>query len=74
MIEVELDRLIDAGVLNSAVRDGAELAVWAAVHGLGTLLADRLMMLASPEAADLQTERLLRAVLAGLAQGVTTAA
>ncbi|MFF1279114.1 TetR/AcrR family transcriptional regulator [Streptomyces marokkonensis] len=67
VIEAELDRLVDAGVLSKAARDGAGCTVWAAVHGLGTLLADKLVSLADTEVADLHTERLLRAVLAGLA-------
>ncbi|MER5219540.1 TetR/AcrR family transcriptional regulator [Streptomyces flaveus] len=68
VIEAELDRLVATGALNATARPGAEFAIWAAVHGLATLLADGLMILDGPEAADLQTERLLRAVLTGLTQ------
>lgn len=67
VIEAELDRLVATGALNATARPGAEFTIWAAVHGLATLLADGLMILDGPEAADLQTERLLRAVLTGLA-------
>ncbi|NUW35683.1 TetR/AcrR family transcriptional regulator [Nonomuraea sp. SMC257] len=68
VVEAELDRLVAVGALNAAARPGAEFAVWAAMHGLATLLADGLMTLDGPEAADLQAERLLRAVITGLTQ------
>lgn len=35
-----LDELVDRGVLDPSRRPGAEIAVWAAVHGLATLLLD----------------------------------
>ncbi|WP_113699388.1 TetR/AcrR family transcriptional regulator [Nonomuraea lactucae] len=66
VLDAELDRLVEAGTLSAEARPGAEFVVWTAIHGLATLLADGLMILDSPEAADLQTERTLRAVLAGL--------
>jgi AcrR family transcriptional regulator len=35
-----LDEMVEHGVLDAARRPGAEIAVWAAVHGLATLLLD----------------------------------
>ncbi|MDF5758888.1 TetR/AcrR family transcriptional regulator [Spongiactinospora sp. TRM90649] len=68
VIDAELDRLVAIGALDAARREGADFVVWAAVHGLAGLLADGLLILDGPEAADLQTERLMRAVLTGLTQ------
>ncbi|GAA2127422.1 TetR/AcrR family transcriptional regulator [Streptomyces synnematoformans] len=66
VIDAELDRLAEAGELSAAARPAAEFAVWAAVHGVATLLTDGLMALDPPQAADLQTERVVQAVLTGL--------
>ncbi|TDD39957.1 TetR/AcrR family transcriptional regulator [Actinomadura sp. KC06] len=68
VLDAELDRLVEIGDLSAEARSGAEFAVWAAVHGLAALLADGLMTLDGPEAADLHTKRLVQAVLTGLAQ------
>jgi AcrR family transcriptional regulator len=68
VLDEELDRLVAAGVLGAAARPGADFVLWAAVHGLAVLLADGLMTLDGPQAADRETERVVRAVLAGLAQ------
>ncbi len=68
VLDAELDRLVEIGELNAEARPGAEFAVWTAVHGLATLLADGLMILDGSEAADLQTKRVVQAVLTGLAQ------
>jgi AcrR family transcriptional regulator len=45
----------------------ADFLVWAAMHGLAMLLADGLMRLDGPAAVDEETERLIAAVLDGLA-------
>ena len=68
VLAAELDRLADAGGLPATARPGAEYVVWAAVHGLATLLADGLVHLGSQRAVDREVERLVRAVLTGLAQ------
>ncbi|WP_181785866.1 TetR/AcrR family transcriptional regulator [Streptomyces phytophilus] len=68
VIDAELDRLAEAGGLVPGARPAAEFAVWAAVHGVATLLADGLMRLDTPEAAGEQTERVVEALLTGLAQ------
>jgi AcrR family transcriptional regulator len=68
VLVAELDRLVDVGVLTASARPGAEFVVWAAVHGLTTLLADGLIRLDSQRAVDREVERLVRAVLTGLAQ------
>jgi AcrR family transcriptional regulator len=64
----ELDHLVDSGDLPVAARQGAETAIWAAVHGLATLLADGIIQLEDPEGVDRTTERLIRATLTGLSQ------
>ncbi|GHC46061.1 hypothetical protein [Streptomyces flavofungini] len=51
-----------------AARPGADFVIWTAVHGLATLLADGLITVDDPQAADRQTERVVRAVLTGLRQ------
>lgn len=66
VLTAELDRLVDVGALTPAVRPGAEFTVWAALHGLATLLGHGLMCLDDARAVDRQTERLIRAVLTGL--------
>lgn len=67
VIDAELDRLVGAGALPASCRPGAEFVIWVAVHGLATLLIDGLMSLDGPHAVDLEAERVVRAVLAGLA-------
>jgi len=67
MLPAELDRLADAGGLPASARPGAEFVFWAAMHGLAVLLADGLVCLDSPQAIDREAERVLRAVLTGLA-------
>jgi hypothetical protein len=47
---------------------GAEFVVWAAVHGVAILLLDGLIRLDSQKAVDREVERVVRAVVAGLAQ------
>jgi AcrR family transcriptional regulator len=68
VLDAELDRLVDVGGLTAAARPGAEFVVWAAVHGLATLLIDGLIHLDNPVAVERQAERLVAAVLTGLAQ------
>ncbi|MUN35220.1 TetR/AcrR family transcriptional regulator [Actinomadura litoris] len=66
-LTVELDRLLAGGGLPPSARPGAEFLFWAAVHGLATLLMDGLVRLDGPRAVETEAERLVRAVLAGLA-------
>ncbi|MFI6486222.1 TetR/AcrR family transcriptional regulator [Streptomyces sp. NPDC050564] len=68
VLDAELDRLVEAGALPTSARPGADFVVWAAIHGLATLLADGLAHLDSPEAIARETERVVRAVLTGLRQ------
>jgi len=68
VLVAELDRLVDVGGLTISARPGAEFVVWAAVHGLATLLADGLIRLDGRRAVDREAERLVQAVLTGLAQ------
>ncbi|MGV9248780.1 TetR/AcrR family transcriptional regulator [Streptomyces sp. NPDC003710] len=68
VLDAELDRLVDAGCLTVSARPGAEFVIWAAVHGLATLLADGLISLEGTQAVDREAERVVRAVLSGLTQ------
>ncbi|MGW3149540.1 TetR/AcrR family transcriptional regulator [Streptomyces sp. NPDC001177] len=68
VLDAELDRLVEAGCLTVSARPGAEFVVWAAVHGLATLLADGLISLDDTQAVDREAERVVRAVLNGLTQ------
>ena len=68
VLAAELDRLVLAGVLDAAARPGAEFVVWAAVHGLTTLLLDGLVRLDDEHAVAREAERVVRAVLTGLAR------
>ncbi|MFJ9867692.1 TetR/AcrR family transcriptional regulator [Streptomyces sp. NPDC101165] len=74
VLGAELDRFAAAGGLSAAARPGAEFTVWAALHGLAVLLVDGLVHTDDERAADLQVERLVRAVLAGLTQEETPSA
>jgi AcrR family transcriptional regulator len=67
VLVAELDRLVEAGGLPAAARPGAEFVVWAAVHGLAALLVDGLVQLDGQRAVDREAERVVLAVLTGLA-------
>ncbi|MEU8999626.1 TetR/AcrR family transcriptional regulator [Streptomyces caniferus] len=67
VLAAELDRLVDAGGLSAAARPGSEFLLWSAIHGLANLLVEGLVRLDDHQAIDLQTERLVRTVLNGLA-------
>lgn len=71
VLSFAVDRLVDAGVLPEHARPGADFVVWAALHGLVMLVIDGLMTLDGPDAVDLEAERVIRAVLGGLAREVT---
>lgn len=64
VLAAELDRLD----LDAEARPGAEFVVWAAVHGLTTLLLDGLVRLDDELAVAREAERVVRAVLTGLAR------
>ncbi|WP_329074230.1 TetR/AcrR family transcriptional regulator [Streptomyces niveus] len=66
VLDAELDRLVEVGGLPAAARPGADFVVWAAVHGLATLLVDGLARLDDPRAVAREAERVVRAVLTGL--------
>ncbi|MEV8420378.1 TetR/AcrR family transcriptional regulator [Streptomyces niveus] len=66
ILDAELDRLVEVGGLPAAARPGADFVVWAAVHGLATLLVDGLARLDDPRAVAREAERVVRAVLTGL--------
>jgi AcrR family transcriptional regulator len=68
VLDAELDRLVEAGALPAPSRAGAEFVVWAALHGLAVLLIDGLVHLDGPQAVDQEADRVVRAVLNGLAQ------
>ncbi|MBW4720384.1 TetR/AcrR family transcriptional regulator [Saccharothrix obliqua] len=66
VLSAELDRLAEAGVLSASARAGAEYVVWAALHGLATLLVDGLVHVDGPRALDREAERLVRTAITGL--------
>ncbi|EST32994.1 TetR/AcrR family transcriptional regulator [Streptomyces niveus] len=66
VLDAELDLLVEVGGLPAAARPGADFVVWAAVHGLATLLVDGLARLGDPRAVAREAERVVRAVLTGL--------
>lgn len=74
VLTAELDRLAEAGALPASARPGAEFVLWAAIHGLAVLLADGLVHIEGSRAVDLQTERVVRSALNGLAQETSPAA
>ncbi|WP_033289027.1 TetR/AcrR family transcriptional regulator [Amycolatopsis jejuensis] len=63
----ELDRLVRAGSLPAAAREGAEFVVWSAIHGLAVLLLDGLAETDGGPALAAQVERVVVAVMTGLA-------
>ncbi|ULH16980.1 TetR/AcrR family transcriptional regulator (plasmid) [Deinococcus sp. KNUC1210] len=50
-LSAALDELVDAGVISSERRKGAEFLAWSAVHGLATLLIDGPLQALSREQA-----------------------
>jgi AcrR family transcriptional regulator len=60
-----LDGLVRAGAIAPAARQGAEIAAWASVHGLSTLLVEGSIQLTSAERAAAY-DVLLRTLLLGL--------
>lgn len=66
ILDAELDRLVTAGGLPATARPGADFVVWAAIHGLATLLVDGLARLDDAQAVAREAERVVRAVLTGL--------
>lgn len=73
VLAAELDRLVNAEDLPATARPGADFVLWAAIHGLAILLLDGLVRLDSRRDVDHEVERLIRAVLNGLAQESTCA-
>jgi AcrR family transcriptional regulator len=62
-----LDELVEHGVLDPDRRQGAEIATWAAVHGLATLLVDGPLALLDEQERALAMERNADFVLNGIA-------
>ena len=61
-----LDELVERGVLDAARREGAEIPVWSAVHGLATLLLDGPLALLTEEEQARAVDRNTSFVLSGL--------
>ncbi len=61
-----LDELVSNGVLDQSRRPGSEIAAWAAVHGLATLLLDGPLALLSDEEQAAATAKVSEFVLAGI--------
>ncbi|MFD3483244.1 hypothetical protein [Streptomyces sp. NPDC058665] len=67
VLDQELDRLTETGGLPASSRPGADFVLWAAIHGLATLLIDGLARVDdSPGAVAREAERVVRVVLDGL--------
>jgi AcrR family transcriptional regulator len=66
MLSAALDRCVATGVVPPAGRPGAELAAWAAVHGLAGLLVHGPLRFLDEAGREAAIDRVLRMVLAGL--------
>lgn len=64
-----LDGLLDAGLMDPALRPGAEAGAWAAVHGLSILLLDGPYREADPATRDEVVDNTLGVVVRGLTGG-----
>lgn len=64
-----LDGLVDVGLMDPALRPGAEAGAWAAVHGLSLLLLEGPYRHMDPSARDVLIESTLRMVVSGLTDG-----
>jgi AcrR family transcriptional regulator len=64
-----LDELVTTGVLDPSRRQGAEIAAWATVHGLSTLLLDGPLALLSDEERAEAIAKVSRFMLAGITCG-----
>ncbi len=62
-----LDELVEHGVLDRDRREGAEIAAWAAAHGLATLLLDGPLALLTKEEQAAAIKRNAEFVLNGIA-------
>lgn len=61
-----LDELVDAGLMDPAIRPNAEAGAWAAVHGLSMLLIDGAYRDLPPEDRDAAIDATLAMVVRGL--------
>ena len=61
-----LDELVEAGAVSSAGREGADVACWAAVHGLSVLLLDGPLRGLPPADREAVLEKLLVTIEQGL--------
>jgi AcrR family transcriptional regulator len=61
-----LDELVEAGALSPASREGADVACWAAVHGLSVLLLDGPLGGLPPADREAVLEKLLATIEQGL--------
>ncbi len=66
LLGAALDRLVEAGVLPSQRRPGAEYLAWSAVHGLAMLVIDGPLRALPQEAVQQIEEKLLAMVEKGL--------
>ena len=61
-----LDELVEAGAVSPAGREGADVACWAAVHGLSVLLLDGPLRGLPPVDREVVLEKLLVTIEQGL--------
>lgn len=60
-----LDGLVKSGAVSPGAREGAEIAAWASVHGLASLLVAEVLPLAPAERAQ-ALQLILRTLLLGM--------
>ena len=66
ILGARLDALVDAGALTPQRRQGAEFAIWSAVHGLSSLLVDGPLR----DLPEPQVEYAINSVLAAIGRGL----
>jgi AcrR family transcriptional regulator len=65
-----LDELVEAGAVSPANREGADVACWAAVHGLSVLLLDGPLRGLPPADREAALDKLLATIEQGLTRSV----
>lgn len=66
LLGLALDRCLDAGLISTEQRKGAEFLAWSAVHGLSMLVIDGPLRELKPEVIEVIGQRLLDMVEKGL--------
>jgi AcrR family transcriptional regulator len=72
LLGLMLDGLVADGRMTPKARQGAELKVWAVVHGFASLVLDGLVTLQEPSARNMALDSLLKFTVDGLCQSAPT--